>query len=298
MSFLVTALVALAAVGTVLGAAFYLGFISTRRRRRDCKPDAARQLQLRPGHGHAQSAAPSASPSPTAGSILRSGIQPGRHIHGSARRRPQPDRREGRHPVAAHRRGQQHPPGPTTRSRPGDVLIIPVLPQPSDGSRLLHRGIGRQHHEDRDKFGIDPRPSPTTTTSSTGTRSRSARSSRSRRTTTPRRCPPGARPNQRQVRTAAPDARRATSRRPPVRHVSSFDTLTLVRARSAHDLSRPDMFASLISVAFARRVSRIGRPRGPRVKLSTGWTSGGHGRNRVGSRKTPVVSRLLRLEAT
>lgn len=154
MSFLVTALVALAAAGTILGAAFYFGLIS---------PGGGGVAVASPTpHGSFVAASitatasptPTVAPSPTAapqtpnfspgGTYV---VQPGDALSLIGEKFGIPWL------LIAQANGIQ---GPNYTIQPGQTLIIPALPQPSGGGQVYVVASGDSITKIATKFNIDP----------------------------------------------------------------------------------------------------------------------------------------------
>lgn len=152
MSFLVTALVALAAAGTVLGAAFFFGLVTTGGGVAAASP-TPRGSFVAASVGPAATPSASLTPSPTAapatpnfspgGSYV---VQPGDALSLIGEKFGIPWQ------LIAEANGIQ-PPNYTIL--PGQTLIIPVLPQPSGGGQVYVVVSGDSITKIANKFSID-----------------------------------------------------------------------------------------------------------------------------------------------
>ena len=153
MSFLVTTLVALAAVGTVLGAAFYFGFIAPGGGVATASQPPRPSFSSVPVQPTA-TAAPSATPAPTAvpstpafspgGTYV---VQPGDALSLIGQKFGIPWQ------LIAQANNILPPNYVIT---PGQTLIIPVLPQPSDGSSAYVVQAGDSITKIANKFSVAP----------------------------------------------------------------------------------------------------------------------------------------------
>ncbi len=153
MSFLVTALIALAAVGTALGAAFYFGLISA---------GGGTAIASQTPHGSfvvpsvvatatvAPTIEPSASPAPPTEQPTPGGtyvVQPGDALSLIGQKFGIPWQ------LIAEANNILPPNYVIT---PGQTLIIPTIPQPSDGSQVYVVMSGDNITKIANKFSIDP----------------------------------------------------------------------------------------------------------------------------------------------
>ncbi|HEY7023968.1 MAG TPA: LysM peptidoglycan-binding domain-containing protein [Candidatus Limnocylindrales bacterium] len=154
MSFLVTALVALAAAGAVLGAAFYFGLITTGAGGVAATSPTPRVSFPASSIGVAPTPSPTVAPSPSAAPATPNFspggtyvVQPGDALSLIGEKFGIPWQ------LIAEANGIQ-PPNYTIQ--PGETLIIPALPQPSGGGQVYVVVAGDSITKIANKFGIDP----------------------------------------------------------------------------------------------------------------------------------------------
>jgi LysM repeat protein len=152
--FLVAALLALAAVGTVLGAAFYFGVIGTGGGVASASQTPRPSVSFVPV-APTPTAQASAAASPTAVPPSPNFSPGGTYVVQAG---------DLGLSVIAAKFGipwqliaeANNIPGPNYTIHVGDVLIIPVLPQPSDGSQAYVVASGDNVTKIATKFGVDP----------------------------------------------------------------------------------------------------------------------------------------------
>ena len=156
MSFLVSALLALAAVGTVLGAAFYFGLISTGGGVASASQTPRPNVSFVPGQPTPTpppTLAPSASPSPTPAPT----VQPtpgGTYIVQTGDALSLIGEKFGIPWQLIAEANNIQPPNYVIT--PGQTLIIPTIPQPSGGGQNYVIVAGDNITKIANKFGIDP----------------------------------------------------------------------------------------------------------------------------------------------
>jgi len=154
MSFLVTALVALAAAGTLLGAAFYFGLITTSGGAVAAGSPTPRGSFIAASTGPTTAPSPTVAPTPSAAPATPNFspggtyvVQPGDALSLIGQKFGIPWQ------LIAEANGIQ-PPAYTIQ--PGQTLIIPALPEPSDGGQTYVVQSGDSITKIANKFSIDP----------------------------------------------------------------------------------------------------------------------------------------------
>lgn len=149
MSFLVATLLALAAVGTVVGAAFFMGLVpSSGVASASPTPRGSSNPQSSPSASATPAATPTPiptpTPQPTAGGSYT--VQPGDFLSGIGVKFGVPWQL-----IATANNIQP----PDYIVQVGQVLVIPVVPQPSDGSNTYVVLAGDNITKIATKFGLD-----------------------------------------------------------------------------------------------------------------------------------------------